>query len=114
MHAVPSGQVLLAEAPEDEVAEYVSAPLATFTPHTIVDAAALRRRLGEVRRVGYAWAVDEYSDGLSSVAAAIRDGQGRAIGALHVYGPTYRFPGERDPHRMGRLVVEAATRIRVE
>ena len=42
-------------------------------------------------------AVDEYADGLSSIAAPIRDAAGRVLGALHVYGPTYRFHAERDP-----------------
>ncbi|MGD9996501.1 MAG: IclR family transcriptional regulator, partial [Ilumatobacteraceae bacterium] len=36
MHAVPSGQVLLADA--GDVDSYVEAPMARFTPHTITEA----------------------------------------------------------------------------
>jgi IclR family acetate operon transcriptional repressor len=114
MHAVPSGQVLLAAAGDLEVARYVASPMARFTSHTIVDPAALRERLAEVGRAGYAWAVDEFADGLSSVAAAIRDADGRVVASLHVYGPTYRFPGDRDRREIGRLVLDAASRIRVD
>lgn len=113
MHAVPSGQVMLAEAPASRVDAYTQAPMASFTSHTIVEPGALRARLDQVRRTGYAWAIDEFSTGLSSVAAPIRDASGTAIASVHVYGPTYRFPGDRDTDEIGRIVVDAATRIRV-
>ena len=113
MHAVPSGQVLLAEAPSTFVETYVQAPMASFTPNTIVDADQLRARLTVVQRSGFAWAVDEFSVGLSSVAAPVRDAQGRAVASVHVYGPTYRFPGERNRDDLGRMVVDGAARIRI-
>ena len=74
----------------------------------------MRRRLAEVRANGFALAVDEFAEGLSSVAAAIVDSAGRVVGALHVYGPTYRFNTERDPAELGALVVDTAARIRVD
>lgn len=113
MHAVPSGQVLLADADDTALDAYLNAPLASFTPRTIVDPVQLRARLAEVRAEGFAWAIDEYADGLSSVAAAIRDIDGTVVASLHVYGPTYRFPGDRDTTEIGRLLVDAAARIRV-
>jgi IclR family acetate operon transcriptional repressor len=113
MHAVPSGQVLLAESDDAEIDAYLSAPMASFTTHTIVDPVQLRARLAEIRGQGFVWAIDEYADGLSSVAAAIRDIDGVAVASLHVYGPTYRFPGQRDTTEIGRLLVDAAARIRV-
>jgi IclR family acetate operon transcriptional repressor len=113
MHAVPSGQVVLAEMTDAELDAFVAAPLTAFTPQTLVDVTALRRRLAEVRVRGFALAVDEFADGLSSVAAPILDRTGQVMGALHVYGPTYRFNTERDPAELGALVVATASRIRV-
>jgi len=113
MHAVPSGQVAMAAMTEGELDAYLAAPLAALTPHTIVDPARLRARLAEVRRNGYALAVDEFAEGLSSIAAPITDGAGSVVAALHVYGPTYRFHTERDPAELGALVVDTASRIRV-
>ena len=55
-----------------------------------------------VRRDGYAWALEEFADGLNSVAAAVRNADGRVVAALHVYGPASRFPGDRDAARAGR------------
>ena len=114
MHAVPSGQVVLAAMSRAELDAYLATPLAAFTDHTLVGAAAVRARLSEVRANGFALAVDEFAEGLSSVAAAIVDSAGRVVGALHVYGPTYRFNTERDPAELGALVVDMATRIRVD
>jgi DNA-binding IclR family transcriptional regulator len=113
MHAVPSGQVVLAEADERRFTAYIAAPMASFTPHTLVDGASLRQRLAEVRRDGYAWAIEEFAPGLSSVAAGIRDRSGVLVAALHVYGPAYRFPGERDRHELGVLVAERAAAITI-
>ncbi len=113
MHAVPSGQVVLAAMDDRELADYAGTPLAAFTSHTLVDVDELRRRLAVVRAAGYALAVDEFADGLSSVAAAVVDGAGKVVGAIHVYGPTYRFNDERDPAALGALVVDMASRIRV-
>ncbi|MFN8022432.1 MAG: IclR family transcriptional regulator [Acidimicrobiales bacterium] len=114
MHAVPSGQVVLAAMAAVELEQYLAQPLSVFTDHTIATADALRARLVQVRGDGYAMAVDEYADGLSSIAAPIHDTSGRVIGALHVYGPTYRLHAERDPQALGALVVDAAARVRID
>jgi len=93
MHTVPSGLVLLAEWPEDALEAYLAHPLAQLTPRTVTDPAELRRRLRVVREQGFAWGLEEYAEGIDSVAAPVRDGRGKAIAAVHVHGPAYRFPG---------------------
>jgi DNA-binding IclR family transcriptional regulator len=114
MHAVPSGQVVLAAMSDDELDTYLEAPLVRFTGATLVDPDELRTRLAQVRADGWALAVDEFAEGLSSLAAPITDTSGRVVGALHVYGPTYRFHDERDTEQIGALVTDAASRIRVD
>lgn len=113
MHAVPSGHVVLAN--DDGLAERIAVgPLTRFTTHTIVDAEALHARLELVRRDGYAWALEEFAEGMNSVAAAVRNVDGKVIAALHVYGPASRFPGERDRTELGALVRAAADNIRID
>ena len=90
LHAVSSGLVLLAARTEPEIREYCAGGLARFTGRTTTRAADLKRRLAQIRTDGYAWTVEEFIDGVSSVAAPIRDGAGHVIGALHVHGPSYR------------------------
>ena len=111
LHAVSSGQVLLAFRPPAAIDRYLAHPLERFTPRTITDPDRLRERLREVRRVGYAWVLEEFDEGISSVAAPIADATGEVIAAVHLHGPSYRFPARgRDAAIAGR-VVEAAARI---
>ncbi|MCB0998552.1 MAG: IclR family transcriptional regulator [Acidimicrobiales bacterium] len=114
LHAVPSGQVVLAEMPRADRDAYLARELEAFTAATIVDVAVLRARLEQVRRDGFAYSIDEFADGLSSIAAPLRTVDGRVIGALHVYGPSYRLCDERNPAALGALVADAAARVRLD
>lgn len=113
MHAVPSGQVVLADVDDAQVRAYSAAPMASFTTHTLVQVDELRRRLADVRRDGYAWAVEEFAPGLSSVAAPVRDPSGAVVAAVHVYGPAYRLPGDRGRAQLGHIVADRAASISV-
>ena len=113
MHAVPSGHALMA-LDDALLATVVAQPLTRFTAHTLTTAAALRTRVADVRAQGYAWTMEEFADGLNSVAAAIRPLDGRVVAALHVYGPSSRFPGDRDPAEIGELVKATAARVRID
>lgn len=57
------------------------------------DAAPLRRRLADVRAVGYATTHDELRAGTWGLAAPVRDGGGAAIASLSVVVPTTRIAG---------------------
>jgi DNA-binding IclR family transcriptional regulator len=113
MHAVPSGLVLLAESPEDALAAYVRGGLAALTPRTMTDSAKLRKRLAEIRRQGYAWGLQEFAEGINSVAASVRDARGKAVAAVHVHGPAYRFPAAGSSEVISEQVVAAAKAIGV-
>ena len=111
MHAVPSGLVLLAEWPEDALAAYLRAELASLTRRTETDPPRLRKRLATARTVGYAWGLEEFADGIDSVAAPIRDARGKAVAAVHVHGPAYRFPPAGAELRVSNVVVSAGHAI---
>ena len=111
LHAVSSGQVLLAFRMPAAVNHYLARPLEGFTPRTLTDPDAVRERLHAVRRVGYAWAIEEFDEGISSVAAPIADASGEVVAALHLHGPSYRFPPDGQEGTLAALVVAAAARI---
>lgn len=113
MHAVPSGHVVLADD-ADLLERVTAAPMHRFTQHTITDPGLLRDRLDLVRRNGFAWALEEFADGMNSVAAAVRGSDGRVVAALHVYGPASRLPGGRDMDEVGQLLVDTARKIRID
>ena len=111
-HTVSSGQVLLALGAIDAEA-YLAEPLERTASGTLTDAVAIRSRFEEIATRGYAWAFEEFLDGLNSVAAPIRDRRGRVVGAIHAHGPAYRFPGDVDADDLGRLVVATAERVQL-
>jgi DNA-binding IclR family transcriptional regulator len=111
MHAVSSGQVFLAHMHPAEIDRYLAGRLERFTPQTVTDPEVLRDRVRQVQLDGFAWTVEEYAEGISSVAAGLADPDGEVIAALHVHGPSYRFPGGSQRSDVARSVVETAIRL---
>ncbi len=111
LHAVSSGQVLLAFRTPAAIERYLERPMERFTDQTLTDADTVRERLREVRRQGCIWAMDEFEDGISSIAAPIADASGEVIAAVHVHGPSYRFPAEGSKSELAQLVLAGAARI---
>lgn len=111
MHAVPSGQALLAYLPAPEFARFLGTPLERFTPNTITDAGELLARLDRIRAEGVAWVREEFDVGINSAAAVVLGEGHRPVAAIHVHGPSYRFPAVGDEARVSRLLRSAAGRI---
>jgi DNA-binding IclR family transcriptional regulator len=110
-HTTSSGLVLMAGLADAERRRYLAGPLVALTEQTMTDPAALRRRLSEVRAQGWAWARDEGVDGISSVAAPVRDSAGHVVAAVHAHGPSYRFPPRGEAVQIAERVAEAARRV---
>jgi DNA-binding IclR family transcriptional regulator len=64
-----------------------------------------------VRRAGYAWGLEEFAEGIDSVAAPVRDARGKAVAAIHVHGPAYRFPSAGDEAGIAARVADAAAAV---
>jgi DNA-binding IclR family transcriptional regulator len=111
MHAVSSGQVFLAHMDDAAIERYLAMPRVAFTDRTVTDSAALRDRLRRVQLDGYAWVREEFAEGLNSVAAPIADALGNVNAAVHVHGPSYRFPAAGAEERVAEAVMAAAARI---
>ncbi len=97
LHATSDGKVLLAYLPEADLAECLTPPLARFTDRTITDAEDFPRLLAEVRRRGYATAVEELEAGLTAIAAPVRNAEGAVIASISASGPSFRIPADRIP-----------------
>jgi len=108
LHAVSSGQVFLAHMSSVAVERYLAMPRVAFTARTITDSAALRERLRTVQLEGRAWAREEFSEGLNSVAAPVAGEDGEIVAAVHLHGPSYRFPAAGSEEHVAGLVVSAA------
>ena len=111
LHAVSSGQVLLAFAPPTFVQRYLGRPMERFTARTLVTADDLLERMRAIRRDGYAWALEEFDEGISSVAAPVADASGEVVAAVHLHGPSYRFPRPGAELAIAERVVATASQI---
>lgn len=109
-HCVSSGLVLLAHATPDARQRALEGPLPRLTARTMVAPTRLRRRLIAVARRDSEWVYGEFADDINSVAAPVF-GDGEVVAALHVHGPSYRFPGDRDPDQIAAGVARAAQQM---
>ena len=114
LHATSDGKVLLAYRSEAELAECLRPPLARFTEQTITDLAEFGELLAEVRRRGFATAVDELEAGLTAIAVPVRSAEGNVIASISASGPSFRIPADRIPALAGaarRAAAEVSRRL---
>jgi IclR family transcriptional regulator, pca regulon regulatory protein len=84
-YATSMGRVLLANLPDDELAERLARiQTRSLTARTVNDTDALRAILRAVRRQDYAAVDQELEEGLRSLAVPIRDSGGAVVAALNV------------------------------
>ncbi|MBB2975718.1 DNA-binding IclR family transcriptional regulator [Microbacterium endophyticum] len=92
LHASSSGLVLLAYAPAELQERVLAAPLKRLSADTITDAAALRRALADVRRLGHVVAPGTIQAVSTGVAVPVRDSSGTVVAALSVVLPREAAP----------------------
>jgi len=102
-HSSANGKVFLAY----DRAEVPAALPEPHTEHTITDPSRLKIELKQIRRLGYATAIDELEVGLGAMAAPVRGARGDVIAALSISGPTLRMPPERIAELKPILICEA-------
>jgi DNA-binding IclR family transcriptional regulator len=95
-HCVAVGKVLLASlARPDLEALYPARQLRSLTDRSLRSFADLEAELEEIRRNGFAASRGESSEGVGSVAVAVRDHLGRGRAAISVSAPLTRLTEER-------------------
>jgi IclR family transcriptional regulator, KDG regulon repressor len=106
-HCTSIGKVLLAHLPRFEVAQMMEKNgMKAFTSNTVTALEALSDQLEEVRRVGYAYDIEEVSFGMCCVGAPIYNFHGKVVAALSFSIPTHRFHPNRG--RYTKAIVESA------
>ena len=110
-HAVSSGLVALSTLSEPDREAYLAGPLDDVGARTTTNPAVLRRRIKAVARRGTEWAIEEYLEGINSVAAPTFGPDGRLAAVVHVHGPSYRFPSPKQADAVAAIVAAGASRI---
>lgn len=110
LHCTAMGKILLAGMSPAERRKILGRRLASFTPHTLTEPAALEKELREVVRCGYALDREEITRGIMCVAAPVRNVEGKVIAAISVAFPAY-IRQERGIDREIRAVTHCAASI---
>ena len=106
-HSTSTGKCLLAHLDDAALDRILDGwRMEPKTVHTVTDPAVLRRRLEEIRRLGYARNLEESELGVISVSAPIRDRARTVVAAISVAGEERRLGSET--HVLTRSVQEAA------
>jgi DNA-binding IclR family transcriptional regulator len=101
---------MLAYASEAAIDDLLAEPLPRLTSRTL-GAAALRGELEDVRRRGFAREKDEAVLGESSLAAAIFDHSGHAVGAIAIVGDSDRIIPRGPAKGLPEAVSDAARAV---
>lgn len=111
LHAGGAGLVAMATWDGADVEDYLAGELAACSVNTVTDGDQLRSRIRRARSARTMWTHGEYVEGLSSCSAAVVGPNGRAIGALYTYGPTYRYPPKGRAAAVAERVLEVADAV---
>ena len=106
LHATSNGKVLLSALDGENLDQQLH-DLRAYTAHTITTVEALQQELDEVRRRGFAIAIDELEVGLTAIAAPIRNGAGESAASMSISGPTFRLDARRVPQLVEAVVAAA-------
>lgn len=86
------GRAMIAFRDDAFVDDYLrTTTLEPLTPHTVTNRRTLRTKFKEVRRLGYAVESEEFTEGVSCIAAPVFDAAGAVCAALSVSVPKARF-----------------------
>jgi IclR family KDG regulon transcriptional repressor len=95
LYCTAIGKMLLSDFPPEELDRYLgSVSFTPYTARTITAREKLRKELVQIRAKGFSRDREEHEEGITCVAAPIRDYTGRAIAALSVSWPAFRFKKE--------------------
>jgi IclR family transcriptional regulator, pca regulon regulatory protein len=109
VHCTAMGKVLLAWLSDAELRELLPRlTLKRHGPNSSTGKRALRAALEQVREQGFALDDEELVDGLRSIAAPVRDGQGKVLAALDLAVPGALFEASELSEEFGALLSAAA------
>jgi len=109
IHATAFGKIILAGMSIEERDQILAhRGMAELTPHTITSRDDLEAQLARVATERIAWEHGEFVMGQTCAAAAVRDAQGKVVGAIAISMHSHRLPGRE--RAVVPLVHEAAHR----
>lgn len=114
LYCTAIGKILLSDMNERELASYLGkVNLKPFTPNTLRDSQALKQELMQIRSQGWAWDNEEHEMGTLCIGSAIRDYTGKAVAAMSVSWPLFRFNVEEKQRIVSSILQACASLSRL-
>lgn len=114
-YATSMGRVLLAGLDDVALEEHLAGlELQAFTNQTVGSAVALRERVHETRRQGWALVDQELEHGLRSIAAPVRDRSGTVVAAVNVSSHVSRLTRDRARRELLPPLLHAVAEIETD
>ncbi|AXI00244.1 IclR family transcriptional regulator [Sporosarcina sp. PTS2304] len=114
-YATSMGQVLLAHLPPAELDNYLAHTTITpLTNRTIESQSQLRERLSQIKIDGWAFVEQQLEEGLSSLAAPIRNHEGKVIAAINISSNADRINKEVVENHFLPKLLETAEKISID
>jgi DNA-binding IclR family transcriptional regulator len=114
LHSASIGKIILAHFTSEDLQQYFNThALEHHTPNTITNINAIKHELSNVKRKGVAFDDEEQSVGVRSIAAGLKDSEGKIIGSIGVAAPSARL-SRSQLRKMAPLVLDYAARISKE
>ncbi|MCC6304683.1 MAG: IclR family transcriptional regulator [Rhodobacteraceae bacterium] len=110
LHVSSVGKAMMVDWPDERIRDHARAHARRVTPRTITDPDRLVEEVQAARALGYARSMDEWNEGVSGVAAPVRDATGAVVATLGITGPTLRLHPDRFAP-LGRTAVAVAGAI---
>ena len=104
------GQTLLAYMPAERISQYLQrVEFVRLAANTITSAAALKRKIIDIRADGICVSVDGMFDGVYSIAAPVLNGAGKVFAGLSISAPSSRGPQQQE--KFAGLLTKASEEI---
>ena len=114
-YATSMGRILLAALPDDQLNAYLArAEIRPLTARAIGNSKDLDKELQRIREQGWALVDQELEEGLRSIAAPVRDANGRTVAAVNVSAHASRASREAVATELLPPLLETAERIEAD
>lgn len=97
LYAGASGKIFLAHRSDEEINRYLSTvELKPLTPYTIIEPDRIWHELRAIREGALSYSRESMFEGVTAVAAPVRDMSARVVATLLITGPTTRLGLEKE------------------
>ncbi|WP_100398695.1 IclR family transcriptional regulator [Bacillus sp. FJAT-44742] len=91
VHCTSAGQTILAYQSEQEIQQFLSPPLESFTRFTLTEPNQIKAKLAQIKKDGYAVSNQEYEDNVFTVSAPVYNKNNTVVASITIVGPAQRM-----------------------